>query len=187
MKSIRKNKKKFTWFFKAPNNSKLEEHYYTFKYKSDLMKFLNNNISNVINGFVGLDCDTRQSSGTYRKWFVWINEYEYNKNAPLKIELKQMTFRGEKYVFKPSKISKEDVKYYAFLDKKIKLMCNIKTKKDEDNLVELFYKSGFKDFEPNKEEQEHIDFYITDGIPFSYWCDRCNNLRMKTIIEYFKK
>lgn len=159
MSSIRKNKKKFTWIFNPPENSKLEKHYYKFKYKNGLMKFLNNNnFLDVINGIVSLKCETFQSSRTYREWFVWINEYKYYKeNAPLKIELKQMTFRGKKYIFKPFKISKGNVKYYAFLDKRIELMSNIETKKDADNLVKLFYKSGFKDFEPDKDEQEYID------------------------------
>ena len=56
-----------------------------------------------------------------------------------------------------------------------------------EKLVKLFYKRGFKDFTPTEEDQEYIDYYLEKGIDFYHWSDRCNWLRTKTVIEYFKK
>jgi hypothetical protein len=59
--------------------------------------------------------------------------------------------------------------------------------KDAKRLVGLFYKRGFKDFEPDEDDWNYINGHISDGISFWHWSDRCNHLRMKTIIEYFKQ
>ena len=42
-------------------------------------------------------------------------------------------------------------------------------------------------FTPDTETQEYIDFYLKEGIDFTYWSDRCNWVRTKTIISYFEK
>jgi hypothetical protein len=105
---------------------------------------------------------------------------------------REIKFRGRKCVSKPSRISKEDVKYFAFSDKKISLMCNIEKEdgtileNDAKRLVSIFYKSGFKDFEPDEDDKNYIDYYLKNGINFFYWSDRCNRLRTKTVIEYLK-
>jgi hypothetical protein len=72
-------------------------------------------------------------------------------------------------------------------------MCNIEaedgtiTPKNAKKLVELFYKQGFKDFEPDEEQLRYINGHIGDGIDFHHWSDRCNKLRMKVVIEFFKR
>ena len=61
------------------------------------------------------------------------------------------------------------------------------TSKDAKKLVKLFEKRGFKDFVPTEEDLIYINGHILDGIDFYHWSDRCNWLRTKTIIEYFKR
>lgn len=189
-----KNHRKMEWWFIPSEESKLKKHLYKFKYKSDLMKFLNNNFEEAVNGEVRLKENSFCHSGCVRTWFVWYNDYA-TKGSKLKIQLRKSTFRGRKYVFKPRKIAKSDKLYFAFSNKVISLMCNIyqsdedKTilPKDAKRLVQLFYKRGFKDFEPDEKEWLYINGHIVLGISFWHWSDRCNWLRTKTIIEYFKR
>lgn len=187
-----RNHRKMEWWFNSSKESKLKKHLYKFKYKSDLMKFLNNNFEEALNGEVRLEETSFCHSGCVRTWFVWYND-NMPKGSKLKIELRQQSFRGRKYIFKKSKIAKSDKKYFAFSNKIISLMCNIFVDeetilpKDAKRLVELFYKRGFKDFEPDEDEWAYINGHINDGISFWHWSDRCNWLRMKTIIEYFKR
>lgn len=188
-----RNHRKYEWWFRPPENSKLEKHLYKFKYKSDMMKFLNNNIKEVVNGTVSLDHNSFNCSNTIREWFVWYNDYTF-KGAKLKIELRQLLFRGHKYISKERKISKEDKKYFTFSKKVISLMSNIYQKdkktilpKDAKKLINLFEKRGFKDFEPTEEDWVYINGYILDGIDFFHWSDRCNFLRCKVILEFFKR
>jgi hypothetical protein len=185
-----RNHRKYEWWFRPDIHSKLKKKLYKFKYKADLIKFLNNNIEQSLNGEVTLEHNCFNSSSTFKSWVVW---YSF-KNSKLKIELKRELHRGSKYIFKPRKISKESKKWFAFSDKVYNLMCNIyeddcitilpeKAKK----LTEIFYKRGFKDFEPNQEDWDYINYYINKGrIDFGHWSDRCNFLRTKTIIEFFK-
>lgn len=188
---IRKHRKR-EWWFLPHSNSELEKGQYKFKYKSDLMRFLNNNFMNALNGTVRLEEHSFGHYGCIRSWLVWYNDFA-PKNSPYKIDLRQELFRGRKYIFKPQKISKDSKKYFAFSNKVISLMSNIKKddgtidSKDAIKLVTLFNKRGFKDFEPTEEDWEYINGHISDGIDFSHWSDRCNTYRMKTIIEYFKR
>lgn len=188
-----RNHKKYEWWFRPRNNSKLEKHLYIFKYKSDMMEFLNNHFEEALIGTVSLDCSYFGGSGTVREWSVWYNDRAV-RGQSLKIELRQSNFRGRKYIFKPRKVEKSSKKYFAFSDKIISLMCNIyqedgKTilSKDAKRLVDLFEKRGFKDFEPNKEDWDYIDGHINNGIDFHHWSDRCNFIRCKTILEFFKR
>jgi hypothetical protein len=170
-------------------NSKLEKHLYRFKYKADLLKFLNSNFENALNGTVALDHKSFNCSNTKRKWFVWYDV----KGATLKIVLKQLLFRGRKFISKYNKIEKSAKKYFAFSDKVISLMSNIYEENGAilsskaKRLIKLFEKRGFKDFEPTEEDWEYINGHISDGMCFSYWSDRCNFLRCKVILEYFKR
>lgn len=163
-----------------------------FKKKSALMKFLNNNFEEALNGRISLHEYCFGGSGTIREWFVWYND-RCKFASQVKIELRQLPFRGRKFIHKPYKISKSSKKYFAFSDKRISLMSRIEAEdgtinhNDAKNLVNIFYKSGFKDFTPNEDDLSYINGHISDGIQFSYWSDRCNYLRMKTIIEYFKR
>lgn len=191
---IRNHRKKEWWFF-PPDDSKLKlkrTRCYIFKYKSKLMSFLNSNLGECINGEVRLEESSFGHSGCIRMWTVWYNEREYEAGADIKADLRQELSRGGKYVFKPSKISKANKRYFAFSDKIIHLMCNIEENdgtilsSKANKLVELFKKRGFKDFEPSEDDQNYIDYYIANGIDFFHWSDRCNWLRTKTIIEYFK-
>lgn len=188
-----RNHRKYEWWFRPSKLSKFEKHLYRFKYKSDMMKFLNKNFKESINGTVSLDHSCFNSSGCVREWFVWYNDYDV-KGSKLKIELRQLLFRGRKYIFKPSKIEKESKKYFAFSNKIVSLMCNICEEDEEtilpnkaNKLIHLFKKRGFKDFEPDEEEWEYINGHISNGISFFHWSDRCNFLRAKTIYEYFKR
>lgn len=195
MTKIRKHRKREWWFF-PPENSKIcKGRCYTFKYKSDLMRFLNNNLNDAINGEVRLEERSFGSSYCIRMWDVWYNEKQILSGAKLKPVLLQATFNGKKYLHRPDKISKDSKKFFAFSDKVINLMSKIGdyydvnkeiNKKDAVNLTKLFYKRGFKDFTPNEDEQKYINHYLKKGICFWYWSDRCNWLRTKTIIEYFK-
>ena len=105
-----------------------------------------------------------------------------------------MYFRGRKFISKNNKISKGDKKYFAFSEKVSSLMCNIYEEDEKtilpnkaNKLIELFKKRGFKDFEPTEEDLKYINGHIFDGVQFSYWSDRCNFLRCKVILEFFKR
>ncbi len=188
-----RNHRKREWWFYPPKGSMLKKHLYVFKYKQDLMKFLTSNIEQSINGIVRIEEQSFIESYAIRKYFVWYNQKQYKSGANLKADLRQMRFRGRKYITKPIRISKKNKKYYAFSDKIISLMCNIEDEngnilpKDAKRLYDLFIKRGFKDFEPTEEDLIYINGHISDGICFSGWSDRCNFLRAKTIIEYFKR
>lgn len=187
---IRNHRKLEYWFFPS-EDSKLQTR--TFKYKSYLMNFLSCNFFEALNGKVRLHEKSFGRSGDLRAWDVWFNQYQNSKGAYPKIELRVLNFRGKKYYHKPFKISKADKKYFAFSDKVINLMCNIQDdngnilSKDAKRLVDLFKKRGFNDFIPSEEDLEYINGHISKGIDFFHWSDRCNTLRMKTIIEYFKR
>ena len=188
---IRNHRKREYWF-RPSENSKLKKHLYRFKYMQDLMKFLNNNLEESINGTVDQEEQSFNHSGCRRSWFVWYNDHA-PRTAKLKIELRQLYFRGRKFICKTHTISKSSKRFYAFSEKVISLMSHIEDDngkilhKDAEKLISLFYKRGFKDFEPNEEDWTYINGHISDGIQFSYWSDRCNHLRMKTIFEYFKR
>lgn len=185
---IRNHKKREYVFFPC-EDSELKGSF-KFKYKSDLIRFLMKDIGNSINGTVSLMESSFNGSYTIREWFVWYNEYRENKE-PLKVVLKQLNFRGCKYIHKPASISKESKKYFALSEKVISLMGTIGddgiTKARANKLVLLFKKRGFKDFEPTDDDLDYINGHIEKGIDFFHWSDRCNWLRTKTIIEYFKR
>lgn len=191
---IRKHKRK-EYIFTPHRNSKLRENrrLFLFKKKSKLMSFLNGNLYDALNGTVSLQVSSFDGSGCEREWFVWYNDYKNKQGAKPRIELRQLWFRGRRYIFKPSKISKASKKYFAFSDKVISLMCRIQdengniTKKDATKLIELFKKRGFVDFEPDNDQMEYINGHISNGIDFYHWSDRCNFLRCKVILEYFKR
>jgi len=186
-----KDHRKREWWFYPHENSKLNKgRCYTFKYKSDLMNFLNSNFIESLSGEVIVNEDSFSSSLTIRSYQVWYNKKANSGGAKWKIRL----CRNKSYRFRNhNNISKESKKYFAFSDKVINLMCNIR---DEDGnitpnkakrLVELFEKRGFKDFDPDEEDLRYINGHIEDGIDFYHWSDRCNWLRAKTIIDYFKR
>lgn len=189
-----RNHRKIEWWFYPPEDSKLNKgRCYRFKYKSDLMKFLTTNLDETMNGEVRLEESCFAYSGCMRMWAVWYNDKEYRSGAKVKADLRQMDFRGRKFVHRPHKIAKDTKKYFAFSDKVISLMCRLQDDnglilaKDAKRLVELFKKRGFKDFDPDEDDMRYIDGHISDGIDFYHWSDRCNWLRTKTIIEYFKR
>ncbi len=161
-----------------------------FKHKSALMKYINANLDTCINGYVRLGEKTFNASYTLREWFIWYNDYIKNSSEPIKAELRQVLFRGKKYISKSWSISKEDKLYFAFSDKIFNLMFVISEKgidkNKANNLMKLFKKRGFKDFQPDEETQEYINSNI-NNIPWTYWSDRCNFARCKAILEYFKK
>lgn len=158
----------------------------TFNSKRKLLCFLNNNVVSSLNGLVRVYEQGFGYSVWVKDYFVWYNE----KSQKLKIDLRNIDRKIRKH-----KISKQNKKWFAFSDKIINRM-NLVENEDKTinkniakNLVELFYKRGFKDFNPDSEEQDYINYYINreGGIDFYHWSDRCNVLRTKTVIEYFKK
>lgn len=186
-----RNLKTFEWHFFPNMQSKLSHK--TFKYKKDLMKFLNNNFYEALNGHVELCYDTYNSSGTYKRYFVWFNDYA-DKNEPIKIKL----FRGSKYVFKPSKYMDGEKKWISQANKVCTLMIALdKTeigtelhKRQMENLIKLFYKAGYKpiNLEDYRDEYDYDDYVsLKEPIPYTYWCDRCNFLRCAIIIEVYNK
>ena len=185
-----RNHKKRTWVFYPHKKSKLKKNSYPFKYKSDLMKFLQKNLGNSINGIVNLE---ERGFGYYtsciKSYLVWYNveAYCHGQNAkPILKQYKNRVRRTEK-----RKVSKKDKKYFAFSDKIIHIMCDISSnglaKQKAKKLAYLFEKTGFEDFIPNNEEREYIQYYLDNGIDFFHWSDRCGTLRMKTVIEYLIK
>lgn len=190
---IRNHKKREYIFYPIEENRQyFESKRFIFKYKSDLIKFLNKHLIHAVNGTVTLSESGFGYSGSIREWFVWYNERSL-KHGNIQIELRQLDFRGRKFIHKKHIIGKRDKKYFAFSNKVINLMYYIEKEdgtiesKDAKKLVDLFYKRGFKDFEPTEEDWTYINGHIGVGIEFKYWCDRCNWLRTKTIIEYFKR
>lgn len=197
-----RNLKKFEWFFRPSQNSKLKPNfgYKRFKYKSELMKYLNDNFYDALNGEVALLYDTGNSSGTQRTWFVWYNDYA-ERNEPLKIVLKQELFRGRKYITrrKTIKIEKSEKRWLMYSDKILNLMCALSDtpvgtelhKRQTENLIKLFYKRGYKDIDLNSDEYKDVYNYEdylngNEPIPYSYWCDRCNYIRCAVIIHNYK-
>jgi len=190
---LRKQRKREYIFFPY-EGSNLTKKSYIFKRKTSLLKFLNGRIRDVINGTVRVYEDGFGYNIFIRDYGVWYNYKEYNSGADLKIDLKLVdSIRNKRKKYKVSKLSK---KHFAFSNRRIELMTliNESIKNNEEinkshakNLVNVFYKSGFKDFEPSEEEKGYIEGNIEEGVPFLYWSDRCNYLRMKVVIEYFKR
>lgn len=177
---IRKHRKREWWFFPTEESKLYIGRCYIFKYKHDLMKFLNRKLCEVLNGVVSLE--EKSFSGVYCLKHFRVG---FNKN---KIIFKKMEIR-KPILYKTSKRSK---RYFAFSDKVINLMTHIGhneeiTPASARNLVNLFKKRGFVDFEPTEDDWKYINGHISDGIDFFHWSDRCNWLRSKTIIEYFKR
>ncbi len=190
---IRSHRKFEWWFFPHESSTIEKKSAHIFKYKADLMKFLNRTFEGVLGGTVRLEESCFGSSGCVREYFVWFNEYKHYKHGhSAKIVLKQMDFRGHKFIRKFRKVDKSSKKYFAFSDKVISLMCRIGDSevigsRDANKLITLFHKRGFEDFEPNEETWEYINWHINDGIDFFHWSDRCNWVRTKAVIEYFKR
>jgi hypothetical protein len=184
-----RNHKKIEYIFFPYEESELKGSF-NFKYKSDLIRFLMKDIKNSIKGIVILNKSGFGGYQSVQEWIVWSNDYKEDKE-PLKIVLKQSNFKGCKHTYKSNPISKKSKKYFAFSEKVISLMGNIGddgiTKARANKLVLLFKKRGFKDFEPTDDDLDYINNHIERGIDFFHWSDRCNWLRTKTIIEYFKR
>lgn len=183
-----RNHRKREYYFYPHDKGKTQ----VFKYKKELLNFLNSKPDLAINGIVGLNETCFGSSSTLREWFVWYNDYKYKTTKQrFKIVLIPQLFRGRKYIFKKHKVNKSSKKYFAHSKKRIHLMCEIAengiTEQKAKKLLEIFTKSGFKDFNPSEEDLYYINGHIGDGIDFFHWSDRCNHLRMKTVIEYFKR
>lgn len=186
---IRKHKVKEYWFY-PPDGSKLEKgSCYIFKYKRDLMKLLRGYPDDSANGIVRIHISSFAGGYVSKSYQVWYNQYKYIKGANFKIELKLLDSR------KPSKyfmsMSNSDKRWRAFTDKICIKMCRFQeddvelAKRQAKNIVDLYYRRGFVD-EPDDENEEYIKYYIENGIDFYHWSDRCNWLRTKTIIRYFK-
>lgn len=191
-----RNHRKHSYYFYPAKDSELKNR--QFKTKKSLLRYLNSNVDEAVNGTVGYNEKSFSSNHFVRQWFVWYNDKPSQRNQQLRVSLRQLDFRGRKYITRRKivKTSKSTKKYYAFSEKVINLMgaiedrlCNGESisKYTANRLVTLFYKRGFIDFVPDEETQRYIDGNIEKGIPFFYWSDRCNGDRMKTIIEYFKR
>lgn len=190
---IRKHKKREYIYF-PPDGSKLTKNSYIFKRKDKLLKFLNGDVLGNLNGIIKVCENGFGYSIELYRLNVWYNQSVYNSGHGLRIELKKDEyFRKER----KHKISKESKKYFAFSERRISLMTIIGFDISEGrrpnrshvrNLVKVFYKSGFKDFDlDSSDNKEYIENNVNKGIPFSYWSDRCGYVRMKAVIEYFKK
>lgn len=183
-----RNYRKQYWLFYAPSFSRLNSTPYTFNRKSDLLKFIKNNIDHALTGTVRLNYD----SVTLKEYKVWYNDRKHIlAGAKLEIQLRQDdTFK--KRSRKSIRIPKYLKKQYAFLDKRIRLMCKIRDengiidKNKALKLLDIFEKSGFKDFVPDAGEIEFINQSLNSEISFFHWCDRLTDLRVKVIRRYFK-
>ncbi len=172
-----RNHRKREWWFSPPKGSPIcKSRWYRFKYKSDLMRFLNHNLVNAVNGEVRLEECSFWGSYCLKSWIVWHKD----GIADLRLIHKMKT----------PKVSKTSKQYFAFSDKIINIMTRIDGDPSPEvakSLVKLFQKRGFKDFEPTEDDWQYINGHIKQGIDFYHWSDRCNWLRTKTIIEYFKQ
>lgn len=185
-----RNHRTRTYFFYPSYNHKdaFPSASYQFKYKTSLMKFLSSNIERAINGTVMININEFCSCYTSRKYLVW---YRLAKNLVV-ADLRLMHVNGKKCLYnrKPT-VSKQEKKFMAFSGKVINLMLAIDhtgiTPTRANKLITLFIKQGFTDFIPNEDEQEYIDACLSTEIPWGYWCDRCDFVRCKVILEYFKK
>jgi len=186
-----RNCRKREYIFFPSDESSLGKRSYVFKSKTKLYNFLNGRIADSINGLVRVYENYLSSCYWIADYDVYYNYKQYNSGAKLRINLS--LFDKNKY---RKRLSKEDKKYFAFSNRRIELMSKIQDdinnnrgidKSNAKNLVKVFYKSGFKDFDlETSENKEYILYNIENGIPFSYWSDRCGYVRMKAIIEYFK-
>jgi len=191
---IRNHRNRSWCFYPNDNSNIVNKSAYIYKYKSDLMNFLNSNIEGAVNGLVVLEEKSFNRSGRIRSWFVWCNNYKED-NEKLKVKLIQQDFRGHKFFISKEgrKIDKYSKKYFAFSGKVINLMCSIGddgfvSKNKAQRLLNLFKKRGFKDWEVNDDDDKrYIEYHIDRGIGFYHWSDRCNWLRTKTVIEYLKR
>lgn len=185
-----RNHRKQEWLFFPPANSSMAKKCYSFQRKEKLMDFLSNNFINCINGIVSLSENGFGYRHTKRQWQVWYNQAAIVFcEANPKVVLIQLPFRNKRFISRLHKVSKSSKKYFAFSDKRINIMCSIKgipTAQQAISLVNVFHKSGFKDFEPDADDLIYINGHICDGIDWFYWSDRCNILRMKTIITYLQ-
>jgi len=183
---IRNNKKKIQYLFWEFEKGGAK----VFSKKTELLKYLNRIGERALNGHVKQECDHLNSFYGVRQWFVWYNE----KKSNLEIELRQQDFRGKKFMTK-HRVEKENVKYFIFSDKIISLMAHIADGKYTDsnlkNLLVLFHKRGFRDFEL---EEENLYYYNRENHKnlevfneWSYWSDRCNFLRCKIIHDMIKR
>jgi hypothetical protein len=166
-----------------------------FKYKKDLINYLTTNFRDCVNAEVCIYKESFGASFSEKNYMVWYNRNEYRNGAFFKAKLHLIQNKGRRYISK-LKTSKRDKRWFSFSEKIISLMCYISdelhkgnpiNKSNAKNLVILFKKRGFVDFEPSEEDLEYINGYIGQGIDFFHWSDRCDFLRMKTVIEYFKR
>lgn len=176
---IRKQIKKT--YFLLPNKPEGIGRGKQFKYKKDLMKYLNSNILDFYGGLMFLRIETPGMSYTSRYWRI---KYDFRGNKG--VVLKQESNREF------HKISKKDKKWFAFSEKIIYLMSSIGEEETEEkliNLIHLFYKRGWNDFSLDSDEKQFVESYLTGDkeIPWFHWSDRCNGSRTKVIVEYFKK
>ena len=187
----RKHRKK-QWWFIPHEDAKLKEK--RFRYKKDLMEFLTRNYPDCIYGEVVLHENSFSSSSSIRAWLVDTNLYEHEaKGAYYKIVLKQRDFQGRKYIFRPQKIKKSTKKWFSYSTKLFTLMSYMGenkgkiTENNAKNFEILAKKAGFVDFSPSDDDKKYIEGHLSDGIDFWHWSDRLNYLRIKTILEYFKR
>lgn len=180
------------YLFFPPDGSKIyRRRAYKFTSKSKLIKFLNNHLNDSVNGTVKVYDDHFGGFYAIKQYFVWYNDWQ-PRNAKLKIDLRILPFRVKHRIVRSHKISKIDKKWLSFSEKIFTLMTHIGNSEiinesNAKNLVKLFIKRGFIDWTPDDDELKYINCYIENGIDFYHWSDRCNMLRVKTIIEYFKK
>ena len=100
---IRNHKKREYIFYPIEENRQyFESKRFIFKYKSDLIKFLNKHLIHAVNGTVTLSESGFGYSGSIREWFVWYNERSL-KHGNIQIELRQLDFRGRKFIHKKHK------------------------------------------------------------------------------------
>lgn len=169
--------RKLEWWFFPPKGSKIERgRCYIFKYKSDMMRFINKNLSEAVNGSVHLEESSFAGSYCIRSYDVW--------HKAGVADLRRVMHR------KPFKVKRSSKRWFSHSNRAMQQMLAMQdgyTKQQADALVKTFYKMGFVDFEPTQEDWDYINGHIKRGIDFYHWSDRCHYLRMKTIIELFKR
>ena len=172
----RKHRKREWWFY-PPKGSKISRgRCYTFKRKADMMCFINGHLPHAVNGSVHLEESSFAGSYAIRSYNVW-----YKAGV---VDLRRVMHR------KPFKVEKGSKRWFSHSNQAMEQMLAMQdgySPQQAKNLVKTFYKMGFDDFEPDAESWEYINGHIERGIDFYHWSDRCNRLRMKTIIEMFKR
>lgn len=114
-----RNHRKYEWWFRPAFDSKLEKNLYRFKYKADLMKFLNKNLKESVNGYFTVRADHHEAGIKCRNCNQGNPLGVFNKKNANNHKDKWLNidawlyfleiFNGKDYFYKVGIVTKEDI------------------------------------------------------------------------------